>query len=114
MKSLQKHKTVLLKSASKSENSHKFYINRTSLMKLTLTEIVSFKTLQVLLLKSFYLVHFDSIKQLYINLNVFKVFDFSVMTYHIKQFHIEVYSSKSSIQFIMFLSRLLKSAETCY
>ena len=70
----------------------------------------------MLLSKSFYLVHFNSAKQLYINLNVFKVFDFNVITYHIKkiQINVKVYSVKFSIQSIIFLSRLLKSTETRY
>jgi len=93
-------------------------------MKFILTEIVSFKTLQALLLKSFYLIHFNLVKQLYIDLNVFKFFDFDVMIYYIKKeikkdTHIKkdaynsmkkntsktkIFSSKFLIQFIIKLS----------
>ncbi len=45
IKSLQKRKTILLKSAFKTENSCKFYVLRISLMKLNSAKIVSFKTL---------------------------------------------------------------------
>jgi len=112
----------LLKSVSKAENSHKSYVTRISLMKSSLVKIASFETLQSLLFKSIYLVHFNSVKQLYIDLNVFKLFDFRVMIYHIKkEAHIKkdalktkIFSLKFLIQSIMFLSRLLKSAEIHY
>ncbi len=45
IKSLQKRKTTLLKSAFKIENSCKSYISRISLMKSNSVKIVSFKTL---------------------------------------------------------------------
>ncbi len=94
-------------------------------MKSNSAEIISFKTLQSLLFKFSYLIHFNSVKHLYINLNMFKSFDFDVMIYHIKkEVHInikkgnssiaKIFSSKLFIQLIMFLSRLLKSAETHY
>jgi len=98
-------------------------------MKFSFVKIVSFETLQFLLFKFTYLIYFDSAKQLYIDLNVFKCFDFDVMIYHIKK-EITVkeknhtvmkknnttttYSFRSSIQFIMFLSRLLKFTEMHY
>ena len=125
IKSLQKRKTILLKSVSKAENSCKSYALRISLMKSNSAEIISFKTLQSLLFKFSYLIHFNSVKHLYINLNMFKSFDFDVMIYHIKkEVHINIkkgnssiaktFSSKSFIQFIMFLSRLLKLTKTHY
>ncbi len=125
IKSLQKRKTILLKSASKAENSCKSYASRISLMKPNPVKIVSFKTLQSLLFKLSYLIHFDLTKCLYINLNAFKSFGFDIMIYHIKkEVHTnikkgnssiaKIFLSKSFIQFIMFLSRLLKPAKTHY
>jgi len=125
IKSLQKRKTILLKPVSKTENSCKSYASRISLMKLNSAEIASFKTLQLLLFKFSYLIHFNLIKHLYINLNTSKFFGFDVIIYHIKkEVHInikkdnssiaKIFSSKLFIQLIMFLSRLLKSAETYY
>ncbi len=110
---------------SKTENSCKSYALRISLMKSNSAEIVNFKMLQSLLFKFSYLVHFNLIKCLYINLNVSKFFDFDVMIYHIKkEVHInikkgnssivKIFSSKLFIQLIMFLSRLFKSAKTHY
>jgi len=124
-KPLQKRKTILLKPASKAENSHKSYVSRTSLMKSNPAKIASFKMLQSLLFKFSYLIHFDLIKHLYINLNVSKSFDFDIMIYHIKkEVHTNIKKDNSSIaktfllksfiQSIMFLSRLLKSAKTHY
>jgi len=64
-------------------------------MKLSLIKIASFETLQSLLFKSMYFVHFDMIKQLYIDLNAFKCFGFDVMIYHIKK---EITVKKKIIQ----------------
>lgn len=121
---------ALLKLASKVENSCKFYVLKTSLMKLNSVKIASFKTLQLLLFKLSYLVHFNSAKHLYINLNVFKFFGFNIMIYYIKKPHTDIkkgnlskaetllkakiFLLKFSIQPIMFLSRLLKPAKTHY
>ncbi len=125
IKSLQKRKTILLKSAFKAKNSCKSYASRISLIKSNSAEIVSFKTLQLLLFKLSYLVHFNLTKCLYIDLNMSKFFDFDIMIYYIKkEVHInikkdnssiaKIFLSKLFIQFIMFLSRLLKLAETHY
>jgi len=64
-------------------------------MKLSSVKIVSFETLQFFLFKSMYLVHFNTVKQLYINLNVFKCFDFDIMIYHTKK---EITAKKNFIQ----------------
>ncbi len=125
IKSLQKRKTILLKSMPKTENSCKSYVLRISLMKSNSVKIVSFKMLQSLLFKFSYLIHFNLTKHLYINLNAFKFFDFDVMIYHIKkEVHInikkddssivKIFLSKLFIQLIMFLSRLLKLTKTHY
>lgn len=129
-KPLQERKTTLLKSAPKAGNPRKSYATRTSLMEPNPTEIASFETLQSLLSKPTYLVHFDSAKQLYIDLDASKCFGFGAMVYHTKEPHTDNKNGglsntetsskgktiplKSSIQPIMLLSRLLKSAETRY
>lgn len=71
-------------------------------MKFNSVKIASFKTLQLLLFKPTYLVHFNSAKQLYIDLDAFKCFDFKIIIYYTKKkTHINikkdnrtVYSSK--------------------
>lgn len=85
-------------------------------MKLNLTKIISFNIFQSLLSQPTYLIHFNSAKQLYIDLNVFKCFEFKIIIYYIKKFYINIkkYFIKVFIQFIMFLSRLLKSAKIYY
>jgi len=124
-KPLQERKTTLLKPAPKAGNPRKSYASRTSLMEPNPAEIASFETLQSLLSKPSYLVHFDSAKRLYIDLDASKSFGFGAMIYHTKEeVHTNIkegdppiaktFPSKSSIQPIMFLSRLLKPAETRY
>lgn len=109
----------------KAENLHKSYVLRISLMKLNSVKIASFKTLQLLLFKFSYLVHFNAAKYLYIDLDMFKSFRFEAIIYYIKKkAHTDIkkdstikektFSFKLIIQLIMFLSRLLKFTEMCY
>ena len=81
--SLQNRKTTLLKSASKVENAKKSYIFRTKLLQSTTNEIAAFKYIQHHFFNKRYFVHFDSIRQLYIDLNSSDK-DIDAMIYHIK------------------------------
>ncbi len=87
-------------------------------MKPTTAELASFDTLQSLLSKPTYLVHFSNSKVLYIDLDASKEFGFGAMIYHVdEKAHTGMntaYPARNTIQPIMFLSRLLKSAETRY
>jgi hypothetical protein len=74
-----------------------------------------FLLLQKDLIKTILLMHFDKSKWLWIDLDEFKEFDFEVIVLHvIKKFSKETWSIKNDIQFIMFLSRLLTTAEKNY
>ena len=70
-----------------------------------------------MLSKFFYLIHVDSTRRIYIDLNVSKKFDLNVMMYHVKKFvnwNEKDYSSRKTIESILFLSRLLSDAEIKY
>jgi hypothetical protein len=77
--------------------------------------MTSFLLLQENLIKTTLLIHFDKTKWLWIDLDEFKEFDFEVIVFHvIKKFSKETWSIKNDIQLIMFLSRLLTTAERKY
>ena len=115
-KSLQKRKTILLKSALKKENVKKTFASRIRIDNAISREQTSYEILQSLFSKFFYLIHHDSKRQIYVNLNVNKEFEIDVVVYHIKKDFIKLneYSVKSFIQSIMFLFKLLNSIETRY
>ena len=81
--SLQNRKTTLFKSTSKVENAKKSYIFKTKLLQSTTNEIVAFKYIQHHFFNKRYFVHFDSTRQLYIDLNSNDK-DIDAMIYHIK------------------------------
>ncbi len=112
-KSLQELKIKLLKDFLK-ENRRKEFINRTKIILIN-KKMISFLLLQKNLIKITFLIHFDKIKWLWIDLDEFKEFDFEVIIFHvIKKFSKRTWSIKNDIQFIMFLSRLLISAKKNY
>ena len=115
-KSLQKRKIILLKFAFKKENAKKIFVSRTKIDNSISRKRTSYEILQSLLSKFFYLIHHDSKRQIYVNLNVNKEFDIDAVVYHVKKDFIksDEYSIKSFIQSIMFLFRLLNSIETRY
>ena len=116
-KPLQDRKKELLKPAPKSGNPRKSYSSRTKLSMPNAKEIASFTTLQSLLSRPSYLTHFDPERRLYIDLDASKQFGFGAMAYHTKgddSGSKSAYPAKSKVEPILFLSRLLKDAETRY
>jgi hypothetical protein len=112
-KSLQELKINLYKDFLK-ENRRKEFINRTRIIFIN-KKMISFLLLQENFIKTILLVHFDKIKWLWIDLDEFKEFEFEIIVFHvIKKFSKETWSTKNDIQSIMFLSRLLTSAERNY
>jgi predicted nucleotidyltransferase len=77
--------------------------------------MIFFLLLQKNLIKITFLMHFDKIKWLWINLNESKELNFEVIVFHVtKKFSREIWSTKDDIQLIMFLSRLFTIAEKNY
>ena len=115
-KSLQKKKTILLKSIFKKENVKKIFASRIRIDNATSRKRVSYEIFQSLLSKLLYLIHHDLKRQIYVNLNVNKKFEIDVVIYYVKKNFIKSneYSIKSFIQSIMFLFKLLNSTETRY
>ena len=107
---LQIHKTMLLKTSSAKENIWKQHISQMSLNKSISEKICAFEILQNLFVTSIFLVHFNSSCQLYI------------IVYHVKNNSISVCTTDTKtvefphhkIQFILFLNKILTSAERNY
>ena len=118
-KFLQERKTALLRHDSVADNARRAYVFKTRLNKPSELERVAFNTLQSILSKSSYLIHSDSKRQLFIDLNASKEFGFEAMLYYVKKVYLKElssdhFSSRHAIESVLFLSRLLISAETRY
>ena len=116
-KSLQKRKTKLLKFFFKIDNVRKTFSTRTRLNNSISLKLKFFRLLQSLLFKSFYLIHHDFRRQLFIDFDVNKEFELKIMMYHIKfdsNWNEKKYSSRKSLKSILFFSKLLNSIEIRY
>jgi len=58
--------------------------------------------------------HFSSKQQLYIDLNVFKEFNFEAHVYHTKKITEDSTSKQKFMKSVLFLSRLLQDVEMQY
>ena len=118
-KSFQNRKIELLRDESTIESVKRVYFSKTRVQHSTTEKTVSFDALQTVLTKSFYLVHSNFKRQLFINLNVNKKFEFDVTFYYVKkiyfdQLEFDKYFFRHVIKSIFFLSRLLIDVETKY
>ena len=116
-KAFQIKKTKLLKSFSIFNNVRKIFFNRIKINNSTSLKLKFFRTLQSLLFESSYLIHYDRHRQLFVDLNVSKKFDFDAMIYHVKFFakwNDKNYSSRKSLKSILFFNWFLIFAETRY
>ena len=116
-KSFQKLKIELLRNASVTNNVKKIFSRIIRMKNFISRKLASFQIFQTLLSKSFYLIHVDSTRRIYIDLNVSKKFDLNVMMYHVKKsinWDEKDYSSRKAIESILFLSRILFDLEIRY
>ena len=103
---LQDRKTSLLKKSPLAKgNPRRAYARRTQLGPPSEVEQKAFETLQELLSRPTTLVHFDSKKHLYIDMDASKEFGFGACVYHLIE---------GKVKPILFLSRLLNDAEKSY
>lgn len=114
-KPLQDRKIAILASSLKSGDERRNFARKNYLSEPTPVEKTAFKSLQRALSILLFLTYFDKKRVLYINLDASKEFGFGAIVYHIKgQVQAEAYPTRSQLQPILFLSRLLKDAETRY
>lgn len=116
VKPLQDRKTLMLAYSPKFGYERKNFAIRAELQTPSDLELTSFHALQEALFKPSFLVHFDDKLTLYIDLDASKDFDFGGMVYHVTGDNVlkDAYPLRSRIRPILFLSRLLKDAETRY
>ena len=119
-------KTDLTKNINKIEKivlkpAHHAKIIKTHLNKSIQKKSKSFRDIQNAFCKKSYLIHFKSIKSLFVNINVLKKNEFTAMIYHLKSefifFKTDFFQAlflKIDIQFIMFLNKFLNQIENNY
>ena len=83
--SLQQLKTKSLREKSIVDVVKKKFFKFIRIQNFTKQKIVFFKIIQNLLIKSFYLIHSNSRKKYYVDLNFNKKFDLKIMMYHVKK-----------------------------
>ena len=112
---------MLFKTSSAfKENVWKQHVSCTFIKDFSSEKLYMFETLQNFFTKLIFLYYFDSSWQLYINVNVFKQYEFNAMIYHVKNNSTVNFSDKvaefshQKIQSILFLNKLLTSAEKNY
>ena len=113
---LQELKTRLLKDSPATKGRpRKKYASTLLLDTPTPAELTSFECLQDELSKPSLLVHFNPDRVLWIDLDASKEFGFGVQVFHVKgEAPKEKWPARSQIEPIMYLSRLLTSAERSY
>ena len=116
-KSLQNRKIDLFRDESTANNARKVYSFKIRVQYSIVAKLISFDVLQIILRKFFYLVHSNIKRQLFIDLDVSKKFDFEIMLYYVKKIYFnsnDKYSSRHAIESVLFLSRLFIDAKTRY
>ena len=113
--SLQTQKTILLKIMLMSkDNAWRQHVCHIDIKKSILKKICAFYTLQKLFAELIFLCHFNSECYFYIDVNVFKQYDFDTVIYHVNDEFNDTEFSCQKIQSILFLSKLLTLAEQNY
>ena len=124
--SLQMRKTDLTKNINKikkivSKSAHHAKATKTHLNKPIQKELKSFRDIQNAFRKKSYLIHFKFIKSLFVNIDASKKNKFAAMIYHLKSGFIffkadspQASPSKTDVQLIMFLNKLLNQTENNY
>ena len=74
----------MLRDESIADNARKTYFRKIKVKYFIEKEFAAFKALQALLFKSSFFIHINFKRQLYVDLNVSKEFDFDVMIYYVK------------------------------
>ena len=114
-KSLQNKKTKMLRDDSVANHARRSYFSKIKIINSILRELAAFDTLQKLFSRSSYLIHASNKRQLFVDLDGSKKFDFETMIYHVKKSWTSIeYSSRNNIELILFLSRLATLSKTRY
>lgn len=113
---MQNRKTKLLKFAFILDKVRKAYVFKIKINSIE-QKLNSFQIVQESLFKSTFLIHFNAKQQLYVDLNFSKKNDIETMIYHLDhewKENVKSYFFRKAVRSLMFLNRLLNSAETRY
>ena len=118
-KPLQNRKTELLRHGPIADNARRAYSSKTRVQNPTKAELTSFRSLQQLLSQPSFLVHVNTQRQLFINLNASKEFGIEAMLYYVKKPFLknlkpDTFPPRHAIEPVLFLSRLITPAESRY
>ena len=112
---LQARKTALLKGAPIAGTARKAYAGKTKVLNPTDDERNAYKALQHALSKRRYLIHYNSARELFADIDASKETGMGGMIYHVKgDIKPEEYPLRKNVEPIMFLNRLLTAAKTRY
>ncbi len=113
---LQALKTSLLKKAPESGQQRRAYASKTRLKPPTEKELAAFDALQLAMSQRTTFVHHNPDKPLWIDLDASKEFGFGAVAFHTTEdvLHEAKWPYSTSMQPILFLSRLLTAAEKNY
>ena len=115
VQSLQKRKITFTKSVIANEFARKKQTIKTQLYDFIFEKRIVFRNLQIAFVSSTFLIYFDKKRRLYIDLNVFKQWNFAAIVYHVLDDSFsDVTYSRTIIQSIMFLNRCLNDVEKNY
>ena len=119
-------KTDLMKNINKiekivSKSVHHAKITKTHLNKLIQKKLKLFRDIQNAFRKKSYLIHFESIRSLFVNIDASKENRFTAIIYYLKSgfifFKIDFFQTlflRIDVQFIMFLNKFLNQTENNY
>ena len=111
---LQHRKTALLRLSSAAGGpKRKVYTSKTIITP-TQTELEAFEQLQSKFTKPTFLTFFDRKRQLYMDIDSSKRYEVDIMIYHVKGDPIQSDFPRNDIQPILFLLKMLNSAEQSY
>ena len=116
-KSFQNRKIEFFRNEFVVENVRRIYFNKIRFQYFIEQKLTSFDVLQNILTKSFYLIYSNTKKQLFLDFDVNKKFDFDVMLYYMKKLFYkndDKYFSRYVIESILFLSWFITNAKLKY
>ena len=113
---MQNRKTIFLKKKSSKNNSRKNFFKKTPVDQSINGKYQSYEYLQIRFSKSSFLIHFEAIKSIFIDVNALKKKDFEVMIFHVQNDSEknDIIIIKNEIQSIMFFSKILIDAKSKY
>ena len=114
--SLQNQKTIFLKNEPIKNNLRKAFSKKTSINQPINAKYQSYEYLQIRFSKPSFLIHFETMKSTFIDVDVSKKRNFEIMIFHVQNDSKknDIIIIKNKIQSIMFLSKILINAETRY